>query len=370
MDNTKAERIDSLQVIRAIAFMGVFLYHAIRTFPGEGALYNFFANSPGPWGVSVFFVLSGFLMTYSYWNRPPHNTFRGSVLFSIKKIKKLYPLHLLMLFFGAVYLMLQGETIIGVLKRLAITIPLIQTWLPVGYQTINSVAWYLSVCVFLYFCFPCLLKHIKEMTKTWIPSVAIVIIFLLQLLVGYCVYQYTSIDIKWITYCHPIFRLGDFAIGGLLASIYINRKIVITPKQPILKLLGSSLEIIAIALNVIVCVYYAHASENTIWFTYTSLFVPSTVLLIFAFSLNSGIVSELLSNKLTFWLAAISPYAFLIHRLVIYYFHAFTTHIIHCDYVNFIIVIAIPFVITVIAVYIYQKLEKAVMLTVDKRKQK
>jgi peptidoglycan/LPS O-acetylase OafA/YrhL len=105
-----------------------------------------------------------------------------------------------MLFFGAVYLMLQGETIIGVLKRLAITIPLIQTWLPVGYQAINSVAWYLSVCVFLYFCFPCLLKHIKEMTKTWIPSVAIVIIFLLQLLVGYCVYQYTSIDIKGVHY--------------------------------------------------------------------------------------------------------------------------------------------------------------------------
>lgn len=150
---TKAERIGSLQVIRAVAFMGVFLYHAIKTFPGEGTLYSIFAKSPGPWGVSVFFSLSGFLMTYSYWNRPPQNSFKESVLFSIKKIRKLYPLHLLMLFFGVVYLMLQGETIIGVLKRLAITIPLIQTWFPVGYQAINSVAWYLSVCVFLYFCF-------------------------------------------------------------------------------------------------------------------------------------------------------------------------------------------------------------------------
>ncbi len=366
LSNTNVERIESLQVIRAIAFLGVFLNHAVRAFPGEGALYNCLAKSSGRWGVSVFFVLSGFLMTYSYWNRPLQNSFKGSVLFSIKKIRKLYPLHLLMLFFGVVYLMLQGETIIGVLKRLAVTIPLIQTWFPVGYQAINSVAWYLSVCVFLYFCFPFLLKHIKKNEKTWISLVAISLVFLFQLLIGFCVYQYTSIDIKWITYCHPIFRLGDFAIGVFLASIYFNRKIVIMSEQPISKLLGSLLEIIAIALNVIVCVYNANAPENTIWFTYTSLFIPSTVLLIFVFSLNIGIVSELLSNKLTFWLAAISPYAFLIHRLVINYFHSFTKHIIHYDHVS-LLLITISFVITVIAVYIYQYLEKAVMLMISKR---
>ena len=57
-----------------------------------------------------------------------------------RKIRKLYPLHLLMLLAGSVYwLMMQRETISGILKKLAITVPLIQTWFPVGYQGINSV---------------------------------------------------------------------------------------------------------------------------------------------------------------------------------------------------------------------------------------
>ena len=45
----------SLQGIRAIAFLGIFLYHCelIET---------------GPWGVSIFLILSGFLMSYNYYN--------------------------------------------------------------------------------------------------------------------------------------------------------------------------------------------------------------------------------------------------------------------------------------------------------------
>ena len=330
MDKERFGHIDSLEVIRAIAFLGVFLYHAIRTFPGEGAIYKFFAKSLGPWGVSVFFVLSGFLMTYSYWDRPPKNSFIESILFSIKKVKKLYPLHLVMLFVGAIYyLRLQHKTIITVIKNLAITIPLIQTWMPVGYQAINSVAWYLSVCVFLYFCFPCLLSCYKKYQKRPLLSVIVIlIIFFVQLLIGYCVFHYTDIDIRWVTYCHPFFRLGDFAIGGLLASIYLTERLSETPNAPLPKLLGSVLEIVSIALNVIVCIFHANSSKTTAWFTYTSLFIPSTVLLICVFSLNNGVVSDLLANKITFWLAAISPYAFLIHRLVIYYFTR-SRHIIH-----------------------------------------
>ena len=359
-----------MQAIRAIAFMGVFLNHAIKTFPGEGRLYNFFARSLGPWGVSVFFVLSGFVMTYSYWNRPPQKSFKDSVLFSFKKIRKFYPLHLLMLLVGAVYLLLHNKAAIVILKRLAITIPLIQTWLPVGYQAINSVAWYLSACVFLYFCFPILLERIKGCEKKSMPWVVVSSIFLVQLLIGYCVFRYTNIELLWITYCHPVFRLGDFAVGGFLASVYIDRRNLQSSKKPISKFCGSALEIVSLALNVAVCIFYANSSSNTAWFRYTSLFLLPTVLLIYAFSLNSGIVSDLLTNKFTFWLAAISPYAFLIHRLVIHYFHDFMKYIVHCEDINFMIVVLIPWVGTVIAVYVYQKLEKAVFSIANKRMSK
>ena len=367
-DNKKNERIDSLQVVRAMAFVGVFLYHVAKSFPGEGILYDFFYKSPGRWGVSVFFVLSGFVMTYSYWNRPIPPTLKDAVRFSIKKIKKLYPLHLLMLFVGAVYLFLQHETVLEVLAKLAITVPLIQTWLPVGYQAINSVAWYLSVCVFIFFCFPYLLGLIKRNKKMRYSIIAILCVFVAQLVVGYCTFRFTSVDIKWITYCHPVFRLGDFAVGGFLASIYLNRKSASNSNRPLSITWGSVFEFVALALNVLACVVCLKAPENTVWFTYTSLFIPSTAVLVYVFSLSAGIVSKLLANRFTLWLAAVSPYAFLIHRLVINYFRAFTKYVLHREHVNFAIVIMVSFGITIVAVYVYQGLEKMVASMVEEKK--
>lgn len=49
-------RLNSLQGLRAVAFMGVFLGHC-----GIG--------SGGGMGVSVFLVLSGFLMIYNYYQK-------------------------------------------------------------------------------------------------------------------------------------------------------------------------------------------------------------------------------------------------------------------------------------------------------------
>ena len=181
----------------------------------------------------------------------------------------------------------------------------------------------------------------------------IVVIFVFQLMIGYCVYKYTDIDIKWVTYCNPVFRLGDFAIGCILASIYKNRE-----HKQMDGWKCSVLEIIAIALSIAVCVYYTTASDDAVWFTYTCLFIPSSVLLVYAFSLDNGIVSRLLKNKVVFWLAAISPYAFLIHRLVIHCFHAFVKYVLHNEQISFLFVIIVPFAITVIITYLYIFFEK------------
>ena len=54
--------------------------------------------------------------------------------------------------------------------------------------------------------------------------VAMLIIFTAQLIVGFFLFHCTQIDIKWITYCHPFFRFGDFAIGGFLVSLYLYKK--------------------------------------------------------------------------------------------------------------------------------------------------
>lgn len=194
--------------------------------------------------------------------------------------------------------------------------------------------------------------------KTGMAVVKMIAIYLAQIIIGYCVFRFTEIDIKWVTYCHPIYRLGDFAIGGFLAAIYRNS---FQKRAPVSKVMCSILELAAILVNLFTCVYFAYAPEHTTWATFTVLFIPSSILLIYAFSFDNGMISRLLKNRIVYWLADISPYAFLIHRLVISYYHLFVVKTLHREHFNFAFVIMIPFVVTVALVYTYRFFEKKVL---------
>lgn len=77
------KKIKSLQAVRFIAFIIIFLVHT-----------DAINGSFGGVGVSIFLVLSGFVMTYAYWEKEMNYSIKGAIQFSINKIKKLYPLHI------------------------------------------------------------------------------------------------------------------------------------------------------------------------------------------------------------------------------------------------------------------------------------
>lgn len=158
-NNTVAGRsghIESLQTVRALAFLGIFASHCGVT-------------KLGNWGVSVFFILSGFLMVYSYYNKPLNTSFKSCLAFSLKKIKKLYPLHILMMLTALVFvahsliLDYSVKRVILYLGQTVLNVLLLQTWVPSEsvYFSLNGVAWYLSVCLFIYACFPPILKRVR-----------------------------------------------------------------------------------------------------------------------------------------------------------------------------------------------------------------
>ena len=92
---TDKKLISSLQGLRAVAFLSVILSHC-------GAPWL------GPWAISVFVALSGFLMTCNYYDRPRTAPgLRSAMTFSLQKIRKLYPLHLIMMV-AALLLVLKG----------------------------------------------------------------------------------------------------------------------------------------------------------------------------------------------------------------------------------------------------------------------
>ena len=147
---TDKKLISSLQGLRAVAFLSVVLSHC-------GAPWL------GPWAISVFVALSGFLMTCNYYDRPRTAPgLRSAITFSLQKIRKLYPLHLIMMV-AALLLVLKGllaqpsaRGVLSCAAQLVVSIFLLQTWIPSSrfWFCLNGVAWYLSVQAFLYAIFP------------------------------------------------------------------------------------------------------------------------------------------------------------------------------------------------------------------------
>ena len=144
-------RIDSLQAVRAIACLLIFMHHCYIC--GTGAL-----------GAAIFIMLSGFLMCLSYYDRSLPRTPIDCLRFSARKIWKLYPLHIAMLLIplsGQIYGLVNGLVAPARLfEKLAANALLVHAWIPLNdfYFSFNVPSWYLSVGLFLYFMLPVVLR--------------------------------------------------------------------------------------------------------------------------------------------------------------------------------------------------------------------
>lgn len=300
----KGKSILSLQGIRAITCFLIYIYHATHLRP------------LGQWGVSVFFVLSGFVMTLSYWERPIKPTVEDAVAFSLRKIKRLFALHVIMLLCGLLREVLTTENSWpDYAVKLLLTIPLLQTWTPKHYQALNSVDWYLSATLFLYAAFPFLLAFLRRKRLGAKPALLwMFAVFCVQLLVGAAVGRFLPEHTKWLTYCLPLYRLGDFFVGCLLGSLFRSRG-----EARLSKAAATAQEGAIVLAIVLSCFAYQTVLKPYDWFTYTALFLPTSAGLIYVFAREEGLFSKLLVNRYTLAFAALSAYFFLIHRQLLYF---------------------------------------------------
>lgn len=152
------KKIDSLQALRALACLCVFLNHC--QFPHVAL-----------WSVTVFLMLSGYVLTLSSLSKPAMEspTLKSAFRFSARKIGRLYALHVITLF---PYLVLElykmrcglsRTTISGLGKSLIVYLTLTNSWIPDAnkFFPFNGVTWYLSTISFSYFIFPFVFRRIK-----------------------------------------------------------------------------------------------------------------------------------------------------------------------------------------------------------------
>jgi peptidoglycan/LPS O-acetylase OafA/YrhL len=155
--------IEALTGLRAIAALWVFLFHASNFADRIGsdvAPILRFVGAGGFLGVDVFFVLSGFVLAYTYgaerWQTP-----RVYARYLWKRVARIYPVHVLTMLLLAVVAFAYGSLgmrllppsrmtldalVSNLLMTQAWTMPIVRSW--------NTVAWSISCEWAAYLCLP------------------------------------------------------------------------------------------------------------------------------------------------------------------------------------------------------------------------
>lgn len=304
----------SLQALRALAFLGIFLFHAGATI--------FWSSL----GVSIFFVLSGCLMYYQYDNKDISHTLKENILFSWKKIKKLYPLHIITMCIAIIlylkncsYTGFTVENLRYLLLTVGLNVMLLQTWVPDNRinVSLNGVAWYLSAAAFLYLMFPYIKKWIKNKADRLLLFICMVLLFveIFTCTAGIYLLGEESHVYIWFMYCFPVFRLVDFFMGCCLGKYYVEKG-----KQKKLSFSRASVyEILVTLITIWIHIWVMQKQQNIFLKAtqnWTTLYIPLAVVWVLLFFYNKGIITKLLTNKLTIFIGNISADAFLIHFVI------------------------------------------------------
>lgn len=353
------EKIISMQGLRGIAFLAIFIFHCTGS------------RGFGAWGVSVFLILSGFLMVYNYYGkqRIKNASVKANLKFAIMKIKGLYKLHIITMLAMLPFLFLgtDKDSLQTICIKLILNILLVQEWLPMSYRSINPVSWYLSVSFFCYFIYPFIEKKLNK-NKCIVFIVGIVIF---QIIVGTIIggfvcksdmlLNYEVNLIRWLFYYSPIVRCLEFIIGCNLAYIFINYKI----SGFIVK--NHHIVTIIIILWIIVDIFiYKNAfrmQENTysspnVWWVYGMIFEFANCLLIYIGSIKQTGIAKILSNKLLVCIGDYSKYAYLIHYVVISYVNGFFI-VFFSDSKEFLFAkLIISSILTIIFTWLWERFER------------
>ncbi|WP_300673862.1 acyltransferase [Soonwooa sp.] len=297
--------LNTLTSLRFFFAFFVFLSH-LAFITSDNVIYTWLQRnifSEGYIGVSFFFILSGFVLSYSNQKKFIAKDFNRKN-FYLARVFRIYPLHLLT-FLAALLFSLYAGLDLGINKVLA-NLFLVQSFIPdmAFLNILNGPSWSISNEMFFYACFPFLFLAILKNKKAFL--IAFIIISLLFVVSVPYVDQNVS---KLVYYFNPFTRILDFTLGIILFYIYNNLKTkTISPKT------GTVLEFVSLLIFVLFFV-----SHNLINKTYRySLYywIPmASIILIFA--LQKGYLSKILKNKYLVYLGEISFAFYMIHLLLI-----------------------------------------------------
>ncbi len=153
MERNQSRRFVVLDFYRFVAAVGVFIFHLKTIDNGISPAWN------GSFGlfVDMFFILSGFVIAYSY--PATSGGVRSYFRFMVRRLARIYPLHVLTLlaFTAVVLVRIESSTPQSDKVDFIYNLLLVQAWGITDHLSFNSPAWSISAELFCYLLFPLLM---------------------------------------------------------------------------------------------------------------------------------------------------------------------------------------------------------------------
>lgn len=322
MNSVHSKPIESKASFHALAgfrwiaalVVGVAHLPSISQDPSIGKAFNRLL-SEGMYGVTYFFVLSGFVLAIAYHQRlarPTRSTLRE---YYVSRIARIWPLHLLTLGLAVFYSVSPWPGGWGPFIANAF---LVQSWIPnLEYiQSYNSVTWTLSLEVFFYLAFPLILftaMKWRTATAAKLTLAAATIWATTASLVWYLA-KCEGFMPMYIGNVFPIVRGGDFAVGVLLGLAFIRSQT--SSGQATTRLLRWSWTAAEAGAVALVVILILRSHKFPYLFRLNGYYSPAIALVVLVFARERGYISQILASRPSVYLSKISFTFYMLHPLV------------------------------------------------------
>lgn len=296
--NAKGE-ILSLTGLRFVAALYVFIFHIHIRWPVTEN--NFLSNiiGQGAVGMSLFFILSGFVLAYRYAGQ----TFTVSEYFK-NRFARVYPIYVVAALLTLPWIGIDilgssvGDTFKWICKVTMIVLSnifLVQAWFPQFFSYWNDGgSWSISVEAFCYLTLPFLLPYLLNASTKTIFSI-LAVLWVWAVAPGLSATLFENSSNFFVYYAMPIFRLPEFLIG-VCAFLLIRRGVNYR--------CGAFPQMIAIAGLLF---YLGTVGSNmAIYVGHNWIVVPVVAFIVFSLSNNKGVISLVLSSRVFVWFGKIS----------------------------------------------------------------
>lgn len=331
-------KIDAFQGLRGWAILLVFLSHCDYLYNVGGVNK---LKSLGGVGVSLFIILSGFLLAKKFIGNKPMSD--SAIVLYRTRWSQFYRIHFITLLMAVPFSFSLFRTdffkwIVVFLSNLT----LIQALFPFSgiYFSFNAVSWFLSIVMIFAVMSPVAFFIWERLHyEKVIYFILVVNVFEFVL----CYFTNNLSFVRWIVYINPFVRFLDFLIGGCLFLLTSER---IKENKLVTRFAGNIFTSVAIIIFLVVMAVSTILDNE--YFSTAVWTIPSCLIILALYSINKGGVKP--HSSCIWFNAFVHPYVisfgnisfefFMVHQLMIRYFSVIVKRVFTDGYNWYLYVIA------------------------------